>query len=94
MSNIYFEELLSRNFEEDLITNFENSELTIYEKAINEYKDSNLYISNVAYDYMGRELDNCKALRCKTRYNLSKFWRIFDRIKEEEKIKDNMGMYI
>jgi hypothetical protein len=64
--------------EEDLLTNFDKKQLNTYEKAIKQYGDKDLFISDEAYDRRGRSLKGwLMSLRTKNRKDLTNFWKLF-----------------
>jgi hypothetical protein len=71
--------------ENDLLTNFSKKDLPIYEKAVKEYGDTDLFISHKANDIYGNsQSDWLMSLRTKRRKNLSDFWEIFHAIQKGE----------
>lgn len=60
------------------ITNFRKEDFALYEQAILELKNTGLYISQRAYDALGRDIPDCFSLRQKEGgpYGLSEFWKL------------------
>lgn len=71
--------------EEDLLTNFSAHKLPLYEKAVKEFGDDTLYISDTAYDCRGRRLNGYCSLRTTIHKDRSDFWRLFNSLREEFK---------
>ena len=74
----------------NLVTNFRKEQEPIYKKAIEEYGWDGLYITEEAYYLNGVRDYDAHALRVKTNNipDLSDFWKIFYRIKENFKLDD------
>lgn len=71
--------------EEDLLTNFPARQLGLYRKAIKEYGDTTIYISDEAYDIKGRSLNEYYSLRTDVNRNRSDFWALFKKLKAGNK---------
>jgi len=72
-----------------LRTNFDSERLPLYKKAIEEFEKTEpkgLIISDEAYDIYGSRLSSSMSLHDSTGRDLSKFWRIFDRLRDEKPI--------
>lgn len=67
----------------DLLTNFGESALPLYKKAIEQFGDDDLYISDKAYNMHGAKMENSFSLRTKIYKDRSDFWNLFDRLREE-----------
>ncbi len=69
-----------------LLTNFNTKDRSKYEKAIEEYKketgDCSLYIEEEAYWVNGYRDITMNALKASRNMDRSKFWKIFDTLKE------------
>ena len=62
------------------ITTFTKDKEPLYQKAIDEYGDDDLFIEDKAYDIFGRQVYTMKSLHCRCHKDLSKFWEVFNRI--------------
>ena len=69
----------------NLVTNFSKEQEPIYRQAISEYGWDGLYITEDAFWRDGRKDDKLFALRCTEKRDLSKFWKIFNNLKESNK---------
>jgi len=69
--------------EENLLTNFNVDQLPIYEKALKDFGDSSLYITDQAYDNRGRLLSDYYSLRTKSNKDRSDFWKLFRGIRDK-----------
>jgi len=81
------------NVNTNLVTNFRKTELEKYHKAIKLYGSDNLYITDDATDVYGNPLPHLFALRCKEPQNLSRFWRIFESLEDDETSMENENEY-
>jgi hypothetical protein len=68
--------------EEDLLTNFPARQLGLYRKAVKEYGDTTIYISDVAYDIKGSSLQEYCSLRTEVNCNRSDFWKLFNKLRK------------
>lgn len=70
-----------------LILNFSKVLEPIYKKAIKEFGNDILFVDPVAYNVLGQQLTNYSALKARKNIKQSEleaFWKIFDKIREEE----------
>jgi len=81
-----------------LRTNFNNSELEVYKKAIFEYtkkyNDYRLSISSVATYGNNNILTNSSSLHDSENSDLTKFWNIFDTVKEAYEAQEALGVSV
>jgi len=71
-----------RDFEEeDLLTNFSAYQLPLYEKAVKEYGDDTLYISNEAYNCHGHKMEGSYSLRTVSNNDRTSFWNLLDSLR-------------
>jgi hypothetical protein len=71
-----------------LLTNFKNCQLPLYEEAVRQYGDNDVYIINKAYAIDNTPVKDYSALWVKTFRNMTEFWKLFDGLKREERFCD------
>jgi hypothetical protein len=81
----YYERAENWFEEEDLLTNFNENELPLYKKAIQEFGDDTLFISDEAYTSNGYEINGYYSLRTTAHKDRSDFWRLFEILEKENK---------
>ncbi len=64
------------------ITNFEARQLPLYERAIKESKVRNMFISDRAIENVAGRQDLYSLHRTNKSTSITKFWAIFDELKE------------
>lgn len=68
--------------EDDLLTNFFSNQLPLYERAIKEFGDDTLYISDKAYHSNGFKMEGVYSLRTTVHKDRSDFWNLFDSLRD------------
>lgn len=68
--------------EDNLLTNFHARQLSLYLKAVEEYGDTTIYISSVAYDISGKSLREYYSLRTEVNCDRSDFWKLFNKLRK------------
>lgn len=68
--------------EDNLLTNFPARQLSLYLKAVEEYGDTTIYISGVAYDITGNSLHEYYSLRTEVNCDRSHFWQLFNKLRK------------
>jgi len=83
LEDIFYEDYEQDWFEEeDLLINFTEKQLPLYEKAVQEFGDDTLFISDETYHSNGFRLEGYYSLRTKEHKDRHEFWNLFDSIRK------------